>query len=167
LRDFVIDTSWSPNVAAIELRKSIQGAPPLSGGEDALFSGRVANGRFRLTRKRTFYRSSFFPVIEAVVEPSWRDGARVRVRMRLHLFVMTVMCVWIAGATFGAIAAGTSMLSHGQPLGLVAVVFPLLGVGLVSIPFAIEATRAERTLREIFARAPPLPAPPETGVAYR
>ena len=165
-RDFVIETSWSPSVAAIEIKKSIDGPPPLSGGSDALFIGREDDGRFRFSR-RISYRNSFLPMIVAVVEPSHHDGARVRVRMRLHLFVMVFVSVWIGGASLAAFMVAFIFISHGYPVGLLAAVLPLLGAAMVSIPFALEAPRAERLLRDVFARAPALPAPPETGEAYR
>jgi len=165
-RELIIDTSWSPSVAAIELRKSIQGPPPLSGGDDALFSGRVEGGRFHFSR-RVAYKNSFLPVIQAVVEPSHHDGARVRIRMRLHAFVLVFVLAWTAIAAVFGVAVAISVVSRGRAMGLVGLLAPLFGVAIGSIPFALEARNAERLLRDVFARAPALPEAQKTGGAYR
>jgi hypothetical protein len=164
-RDFTIETSWPPSVAAIELQKLI-GERRFFGGGDMPFAGTRDGSVFRFSR-RIAYRNSFLPMIVAVVEPSHHDGARVRVQMRLHVFVMLFMGIWMTGATLVSVMVGFATLSRGQPAGLLALAFPLAGAGMTTIPFAFEARTAEHLLREIYARAPALPAPPETGVAYR
>ena len=162
-RHFTIETSWSPEVADIELRKRIDG---LLGTGDEVFRGRsTRNGQYKFQRVIS-YRNSFLPVITATVEPSHHNGARVRIRMRLHALVAIFMQLWMTGAMAGAIV-GILALGSGQPAGLIALALPVFGAGLTTIPFALEARAAERLLREVYAAAPALPAPPETGAAYR
>lgn len=165
-RDFTVDTSWSPEVADIELRKRIGG---LLGTDGAAFKGRsvgpVGQRQYRFQRVIS-YRNSFLPVISASVEPGYREGARVRVRMRIHALVAVFMAFWMTGATLGGVFGGVAMLVHGQAAGLVALGLPIFGAGLITIPFALEARVAERLLREMYALAPALPRP-ESGEAYR
>jgi hypothetical protein len=149
----------------VELQKRI-GERRFFGGGDTPFAGTGDGSVFRFSR-RIAYRNSFLPRIVAVIEPSHLDGARVRIQMRLHLFVMVFMAVWMTGATLASVVVGLATLSEGQLAGLLAFAFPLTGAAMATIPFALEARTAERLLREIYARAPALPAPPESGVAYR
>jgi hypothetical protein len=164
-RDFVIETSWPPTVAAIEIKKRIA-APRIFGGGDEPFVGKsLAEAEFRFSRAIS-YRNSFLPVIQAAVEPSHRDGARLRVRMRLSVPVMAFMGVWMTGATFGALV-GLVSAARGGPPALIVLALPLFGVGLVAVPFSLEARKAEAMLRAIFAAAPGLSPPPGMGGPYR
>jgi hypothetical protein len=166
-RAFDIGTSWSPAVAVIELKKSVdQHTLFFGGGGNAPFVGDVRGETKFLFRRRIAYRNSFLPIIRVVVEPSHHGGTRLRVTMRLHLFVTAFMAVWMTGGAVGAVG-GLAAVFAGQPAGLVALAFPLFGAGLVGIPFALEARRAESLLRSIYANAPALPEPPDTGQAYR
>jgi hypothetical protein len=162
-----IGTSWSPEVAVIELRKFVdQGTLLLGGVGDAPFVGDIrGKSEFRFQRRIT-YRDSFLPMIRVAVEPWHHGGARLRATMRLQLFVMAFMAVWMTGATLGAIAGLVAAFS-GQPAGLLVLVLPLFGAGLLGIPFAFEARNAEILLRSIYGDAPALPEPPDTGQAYR
>jgi hypothetical protein len=163
-RDLVIETSWPPNVAVIEIRKRT--IKPrgfglfnfLGDDEEPFVGGALSDTEFRFWR-RISYRNSFLPIIHAVVEPSHSGGASVRIRMRLHVFVIGFLLIWMTGATFGCVF-GLVALAHGEPAGLIALAFPVFGVALVTIPFAIEARNAEVLLREIFAPALALPAAP-------
>jgi hypothetical protein len=165
-RTFVIETRWPPEVAAIEVKKVID-KPTLFGAiGDAPFVGKAKSQTEFVFRRRISYRNSFLPIIRAVVEPSHNGGARIRVRMRMYLFAMGFLLVWSTGGAFAGLA-GLVALSEGQVAGLVGVAFPLFGLALTCVPFALEARIAERLLRAIYAAAPPLPPPPETGQAYR
>jgi hypothetical protein len=164
-RSFTIDTCWSPEVAAIEIRKVID-APTLFGGGGGLpFVGKACGEKEFEFRRRIGYRNSFLPVIHAVVEPSHHGGARVRVNMRMHAFVIAFMVVWVTFASVVPGAAGVVALLHGQASGQLLV--PLFGVAMVCVGFPPEARKAEAMLRALYAAAPALPPPPETGQAYR
>jgi hypothetical protein len=105
-RDFIIETSWSPEVADIELRKRIDG---LLGTGDGPFKGHSVGQCQYKFQKVISYRNSFLPVITASVEPGHREGARIRVRMRLHAFVALFMAVWMTGATAGGVLIGIAL----------------------------------------------------------
>ena len=164
-RDFVIETSWPPNVAATEIKKRI-GKPRLFGRSDETFVGKsTSEGEFRFSRAIR-YKNSFLPIIHAAVEPSYRDGARVRVRMRLHGLVLAFMAIWMTAAASGALV-GLVSLARGRPVGLVGVVFTVSVASFVAVTFSREADVAEALLRRIFAAAPALPSAPDTGAPYR
>jgi hypothetical protein len=75
-----------------------------------------------------------------VIETSWTPGvAAVELRKRIE---------------------GPSMLGRDDAPGA-------LATAVIRIRFACETRDAERALRAILASAPALPAPPDTGKAYR
>jgi hypothetical protein len=81
--------------------------------------------------------------------------------------VIVFMFVWLTIASVAGGTAGVLSLLHGQVAGLFGLVFPFFGVGMVLFSFPPEARTAEAILRALYAAAPALPAPPETGEAYR
>ena len=163
----MIDTSWAPHVARIELRKNMDEPKLLSTPGEAPFIGKAISDVELHFHRRIAYRNSFLPRIRATLEPSYHGGSRLRVRMQLHPLVLAFMGVWMTFATFGGLAIGIAALAHGQIAGLFALAFPVLGASICSIPFAIEARNAEGLLRDIFAPAPALPPPPRTDEPYR
>ncbi|AKU99194.1 hypothetical protein AKJ09_05858 [Labilithrix luteola] len=165
-RTFDITTCWSPEVAIVELKKRVDKGGMLFGGTGtAPFVGRVrGTSEFEL-RRRIRGQNAFLPNIRVVVEPWHRGGARLGVTMRLHAFVALFMAVWMTGATVGALAVLPAIIAGNAAL-LPWLAFPLFGVGIVGISFALEASKAENLLRAIYVDAPALPVAPETGRAY-
>jgi hypothetical protein len=160
-REFVIETSWPPNVAAIEIRKRIA-SPYLPARGDEPFIGRsISENEFRFSRGSS--RQSPSPIVYVAVEPSLRDGSRVRVRIELHDGVTAITGLWVTiGVLFGMIH-----LAHGQPAGLIAVALSALGARLVVVWFSRQARETEALVRAIFAAAPGLPPPTDSGEPYR
>jgi hypothetical protein len=117
-RNFVIGTSWSPDIAIVEIQKrvGVRGFLDMGGGSEP-FAGRLVNGNEFHFSRRISYRNSFLPVISATVEPSHREGARIRVTMRMNLFVMVFMTIWMTGATFGGVTVFVAALASGQWVG--------------------------------------------------
>jgi hypothetical protein len=165
-RSFTIETSWSPEVAAAELAKEVSG-PMLRGGGYAPFEGRAASPYDFEFSRRIEYRNSFLPVVRTAVEASHRGGARVRVTMRMNPFVFAFTALWMSGATVVGGLGGLSALLEGHPAGLIGLAFPLFGAALCGLGFGVEARKAEAALRAVYAAAPGLPPPPDTGEAYR
>jgi hypothetical protein len=167
-RTFDIGTSWSPNVAAIELKKAIDPArPPFGGSGDAPFTGEVRGAWAFEFSRRIGYRNSFLPMIRVVVKPSYRGGSRLHVRMQLHPLVGVFVALWMAGAVIGALVGLGVLLLRGEPLGLAVLALPLFGAAILGIPFALEAKKSESLLRSIYERAPAPLDPPSTGHVYR
>jgi hypothetical protein len=165
-RTFVVETRWPPEIAAVEVKRAIHQPTLFGSGGDAPFVGKVKSETEFVFRRRISYKNSFLPIVRAIVEPSRHGGARIRVRMRMHSFALCLILVWITGGAF-AVLAGLVALFEGQMAGLIGIAFPVVGLGLACTPFALEARVAERLLRAIYAAAPALPPPPETGQAYR
>jgi hypothetical protein len=161
-REFVIETSWPPNVAAIEIRKRIA-SPYLPARGDEPFIGRsISEDEFRFSRGSSG-RSSAYPIVYVAVEPSFRDGARVRVRIQLHDFATALTAL---PATVGVLL-GIILLAHGQPAGLIAVALSAFLAGLIVVSFSRQARETEALVRAIFAAAPGLPPPTDSGEPYR
>jgi hypothetical protein len=164
-RDFVIDTRWTPDVAIVEIRKRL-GRPQLFGwGESAPFVGELNGNAFRFRHEKAPLRKGTGPaVIDAVVEHSHHNGARIRVTMRVNMSSMVSLIIFVGFIAFTVLRAPADAK---WAMGAF-VSFGLLFFGSVTvIRFASQANKAERFLREIFANAPAFPAPVETGVAYR
>jgi hypothetical protein len=152
-RDLVVETSWPPDVAANELATRI-GKGRFFGGGHTLFVGDRLNEReFRFSR-RISYRNSFLPVIRVVIEDSDHGGSRVRVRMRLHAFVLAAMALYMTVATFIGLPLGFVLLSRRDTSAVIPLAMPVFGATLTTVSFAVEAQKAERLLRDIFAGAP-------------
>jgi hypothetical protein len=162
--DFVIETSWPPSVAAIEIRKRI--ASPRAGeqGDEPFFGRSLSETEFRFSRAPS--GKNLLPVIDATITPSRRGGARVDVRLRLQDTALVLTVTSMTVATLGPIAAVVTGGWGSLPaLGVSALV--VLGARWHHAAFSREALRTETTLRAIFAAAPGLPPPHETGEPYR
>jgi hypothetical protein len=151
-RDFVIETTWPPEVAGLELRKRIDrrwfpsACTPFVGES-------LGPNRFSFTLRRSWSRNSFEPVAFATIEPASGRGARVRVHMRMSLPVIAFLCVWIMGALVCAAVSLAVLVTRGSfelaPLGMV------LGVvALVVGSFIPDARKMERAVCLVFADAP-------------
>jgi hypothetical protein len=163
--DFVIETSWSPAVAAIEIRKRIA-APDAGSPSYEPFVGRsYSTTEFRFTRAYSG-KNNVLPVILATVAPSHREGARLEISMRPGAAFWAFMVGWMAMATFGVI--GSVRSRDAEYIGLFALCAMLMVVAAAHhFAFRREVRQTDATLRSIFAPAPPLPAPRDTGEPYR
>jgi hypothetical protein len=170
-RELTIDTTWPPEVVAIEIRKRLAPRVPRPlyafgfgvPSPDHPFVGKGEGAHFVFSRA-IGYRNSFLPVIILSVA-AHDEGSRLNLRMRLNAVVMAFMGVWMTGATIGSLSIAVAGLYDGNPAGLVGLLFPLFGGGLMSGGFAYEARRAEALLRDIFPTPPP--PPPEPVGPYR
>jgi hypothetical protein len=157
-RRFTIRTTVTVDDAVAEFGRSVGRARVLGGGAgdgSSPFAGQAAGNRFVFSRQIA-YRNSFLPIIEAVVTPDGR-GARIEIQMRLHPFVLAFMTVWMAGATLGGLLGLVAAIFHGSPEGLLALLLPVFGGGMVAAAFTYEARRAEAMLRAMFPPAAELP----------
>jgi hypothetical protein len=150
-RSFTITTTWTPEVATIELTKMVGQSSFFAGADPVTpFVGAWVGDRFRF-RPRIRHSNSFAPVIEAMIAPDPR-GARVHVTMRLNSFVLVFMGVWVTGATLGAIALLSAAFA-GFPPGVLGPLLPIVGGYMTTAGFEAEARPAEVLLRALFPPA--------------
>jgi hypothetical protein len=110
------------------------------------FVGRIDGDRF-IIRRIIRYRNSFLPLISGHVAPV-ASGSRIDIVLRLRAPVAVVMVVWLTMA-FAAAAAGLwHTIRTSDARGLIAVVFPLFGCGLVAVGFIPEKRRAIKILTD-------------------
>jgi hypothetical protein len=114
------------------------------------FEGKVTWRGFKITRI-IHYRNSFFPIIHGSFEQGG-TGIDIKIRMRLHPFVIAFMCFW-----FGCLGLGICMLGVGvisgetefSPSLLIPFGTLLFGWVLVSGGFWFEAKKAKALLNDI------------------
>ena len=149
-RHFAIETTLAPEEVEATLLEHL--------GADKGWNGTVGEGTFSIGR-RIGYKNSFLPLVTGRIEPLHPDraaGARVHVRMSMHVAVRIFMAVWIGFASLLASAFVVIALKAPGPLDLAQLAplgFPLLGLALMLGGFAPEARRAETFLRSIFPPA--------------
>ena len=112
--------------------------------DNARFEGEISGEGFHV-RRIIGYRNSFLPVIDAKVHGG-ASGSRIEVQMRMFLFVYAFCAIWVLGVS-------TALFTGGQTGLLIAVPLLLFLWAMTMIGFWIEASKQERTLREIFKAA--------------
>ena len=165
-RRFVVETSWPATVAVIEIRKRLTEPKLLRLDEEGPFVGTEQGGRFTF-RMKVGPQTPFVPVAQVAVRPSHHDGARIEARVRPSGLTAFRMVVLLGMSLFVAWLVGPYGATHGDPVAALLLLAPLLVAVLVGLPYALQSRRLEREMSEIFARAPALPEPPETGEVYR
>jgi hypothetical protein len=167
--DFVIETSWSPDVATVELAKQIEGACTRRGGDEPFVGHCEDQKAFRFSRRKVPLDKSTRLVVVATVEPSHRGGARVRVRVRFPTVVLVLPVLFLL-AVFAQASKPSKAGSSAEsllPFALVVLLVALAGAGAAIGVFWAECRKVEQELRWIFTRAPALPPPYESGEPYR
>ena len=153
-REFVIDTAMSAaDVSSVLASNMARREGWFTPVETTFEGGPVGVGRFEFERVIS-YKNSWKPVVEASVEPS-RDGALVRVRMRLRYAVAVFTYLWVGCAALVGIGGLVLAIGARSPEALVGVVFPLFGIALSTGCFGFEARRAELLLRAMLELEPP------------
>ena len=161
---FEVETSWPTTVAAIEIRKRIAAPRGPSQGDEPFLGRSLSNTEFRFSPASS-HRNDMLPVIEATVSSADPKGARIHVQVRLSDAMLCFTVVTMAVATLGLAATVSGWQAGFSWLGVSALL--LVGCKLHHGTFKREARRTEEILRDIFAAAPALPPPPETGEPYR
>ena len=169
-RSFTIETSWPVEVAVVEIQKRMDARSIFGGGKLPFAGVKVSDDAFKFSLQSPF-RHSGRPIVLVAVVPGPRGGSRIAVRMRLQLFVMALMTIWMSVALLGAVAASVAAVRRGHGAGFTMTLglwaFAVLGAASIGIPFALGARKSERLLRAIFSNVPARPEPPDTGEAYR
>jgi hypothetical protein len=114
------------------------------------FLGMVGPDRFKITRNIT-YRNSFMPVLVGTIS---QEGPHtvIHLRLRLVIFVLVFIMIWVSMATFGALAISWRGFSQGDPnrwAGLLMWGFPAFGYVLCMGGFNYERKRSLKALKEL------------------
>lgn len=110
------------------------------------FEGEITPEGARI-RRVLGYNNSFAPESYIVVHQAAR-GSRVEITMRPHVFVLVFIAIWCLGVAGIVMAAGQDMLATAL-VALSGVAAMVYGIALAA--FWYEATKQERTLRNIFS----------------
>ena len=115
-----------------------------------LYEGKINNLTFDIKRIIT-YRNSFIPRISGVINHDF-DGTTIKVKMRLHIFVIIFICIWSSGVGLGCLAVLTSLLADGTfhpatiiPFGMLIFMY-VLTMGA----FKYESNISKKGLQELF-----------------
>lgn len=130
------------------------------------YNGEIHGKSFEIWRNIR-YRNSFLPVIRGTVS-SGSGGTEIRLSMRMNLFVMVFMGIWlsIAGlATLGSLSVVTIALLKFKPASLNAFLLIPLGIFLFGyllmlLAFKAEAKISRKDLNRIFE----VPTNPNTSL---
>ena len=164
---FVVDTSWSPDIVAEELRKRITPKRFLPTMSVALPYEGYWIGENEVRFRRTARMRNGYPVAQIVIRPSWRDGTRLEVLLRPHVFACIVLAASLVFALLIAFLGLFSALLDGERGGFVMLIAPIPFYLAGWLPFALYANDSEQRIRDLFASAPALPPPVETGKPFR
>lgn len=114
------------------------------------YEGQIEGQRFNIKRIIK-YRNSFLPRINGVIERDL-DGLTIKVKMRLHIFVIVFLCIWCGGVGLGCIALLTESLNSSEinlatliPFGMLMFAYLLTMGG-----FKFESNKSKRDLQTIF-----------------
>jgi hypothetical protein len=147
---FAIDSRQSADAIAAALAAHVDPKSGFwsyrAGGKN--FRGEVSRDGFKLTRS-IVYRNSFLPVIVGKFEPG-PVGTRISVLMRLHLFVLVFITVWLSAAGLAALI-GLRFAASRREFGpaLIPVGMFAFGCILTSAAFSYEAAKARELLIRI------------------
>jgi hypothetical protein len=174
-RDFVIETSWSPEVSIVELAKRVD-APrlPFFGIDhpERPFQGKSVSPTALEFRRTVDWKveSAIPATIRASVTPALGSGACVRVRIRPRAAGGVALALVGLFAVASFVLAVFALIAGEVRGALVALGGSVVVVASALLRFALESDRSERILRGIFERAPALPPPDppyESGEPYR
>jgi hypothetical protein len=114
------------------------------------YEGQI-NGQTFDIKRIIGYRNSFLPRINGIIERDF-DGMTIKVKMRLHIFVIVFLCIWCGGVGLGCIAFLTQALGSSEfnpatliPFGMLIFVYLLTMGG-----FKSESNRSKKDLQTIF-----------------
>lgn len=121
-----------------------------SSGSTKKYEGQINGHTFKINRIIS-YRNSFLPRIEGKIERDL-DGLIIKVKMRLHIFVIVFLCIWCSGVGLGCIALLRQALNSSEfnpatliPFGMLIFVYLLTMGG-----FKFESNKSKKDLQRIF-----------------
>lgn len=121
-----------------------------SSGSTKSYEGQIHGLTFSIKRI-IGYRNSFLPRINGVIERDF-DGLTIKVKMRLHIFVIVFLCIWCGGVGLGCIAIFTQALNSFEinPVTLIPFGMPIFAYLLTMGGFKFESNKSKKDLQTIF-----------------
>jgi hypothetical protein len=133
----------------IEPKKTFRGGF-FGSGSSKLYEGQINNHTFDINRIIN-YRNSFLPRINGIIEKS-NEGTTIKVKMRLHAFVIIFLCIWGGAVGLGCISVLTQAFGGSEldsvtmiPFGMLIFMYILTMGG-----FKSESSRSKKDLQTIF-----------------
>ena len=116
------------------------------------YEGWIKGSEFEITRIIR-YRNSFLPVIKGNIQ-TIIGGTNIKIHMRLNVFVLLFMAVWLGGAGIGLISTLIPFLTGDQQADLGAVIFTggmfFIGYLLIMFGYKSEARKSKQFFLELF-----------------
>jgi hypothetical protein len=158
-RDFTIDTCCTPQATHETIDRLCERSALYGRSTDAPFAGgSVGPGAFEL--RPNDGPSLVGVVAHVVVRPAHARGAQVRGAVGLPWRVAAWLPCLAAPVLIDVLIADDRWLVAAMPL-------TAMALALLVASFRHEAGAVEQALRSVFAEAPGVPDPPQTGVPFR
>jgi hypothetical protein len=119
-------------------------------GSTKPYEGQIEGYTFSIKRIIN-YRNSFLPRINGTIENDF-DGVTIKVKMRLHIFVIVFLCIWCGGVGLAFLAFLPQMFSNSEfnPATLISFFMLLFAYGLTMGSFKFESKKSKSDLQKIF-----------------
>jgi len=112
------------------------------------YSGSLNGQTFNIQRVIR-YRNSFLPLIKGSIQDSF-DGTMITVKMRLHLFVLIFLGIWIGGVVFALLRTFIASYKSGSALSFLPLGMLLFVYLLTTLAFKFESNKAEKDLQQLW-----------------
>jgi hypothetical protein len=121
-----------------------------SSGLTKPYEGQIKGGTFDIKRI-IGYRNSFLPRINGIIEKD-DDGIRIKVKMRLHIFIIVFLCFWCGVVGLACVAILTLSFGDSEfnPATFIPFGMLLFAYGLTMGAFKFESNKSKKDLQRIF-----------------
>ncbi len=130
--------------------EKIPGLDAFNSGSTKSYIGQINGQTFNIKRIIS-YRNSFLPSINGIIEKDI-DGLRIKVKMRLHIFVIVLLCIWCGGVGLGILSFMTQAFSNSKlnPESIIPFGMLIFAYALTMGAFKYESTKSKKDLQKIF-----------------
>jgi len=137
-------------IEVTEPKKTFRTKGIFGNGNHKPYEGSINGTSFTINRI-IGYRNSFLPRINGIIERD-SNGTKIKVKMRLHIFVIVFICIWFGGVGIGGIAVLASLFTNEsfEPMALIPFGMLLFGYALVTGGFKVESIKSKKYLAQLF-----------------